>query len=51
MIECSEEANEEENFGEDKEDYSISQAFLDDGCVVSLESAFSYNVSSSLVYG
>lgn len=50
MIECSEEAEEEEYFGGDKEDYSVPKAFLNGRCMVSLKCTFSDYVSSSLAY-
>lgn len=51
MIKGSEEAQEEEDFRGNKQDYSVSEPFLDGRGVVTLECAFSYNVSSSLVHG
>lgn len=51
MVEGSEEAQEEKDFGGDKKDYTVSEPFLDWWCVVALKCAFSYNVSSSLTHG
>lgn len=48
MVKGSKEADEEEDFRGDEEDYSISKAFLDRGCMVTLEGTFSDDVSSSL---
>ena len=50
MVEGSEEAKEKEYFGGDEKDYSIAEAFLDGGCVVSLKCTFSDDISSSLVH-
>lgn len=51
MVERSEEPCEEEYFGDNKQDYSVTQAFLYNGCVMSLVGAFSDYVASSLVHG
>ena len=50
MVEGSEEACEEENFGGNEENYSVAETFLNRGCVVTLKCSFSNNVSSSLVH-
>lgn len=50
MVECSEKSGKEQDFRDNKEDYSITEAFLDSWSMVSLEGAFSDNISSSLVY-
>lgn len=50
MVEGSEESQEKENFRGNKEDYSVSKAFLDRRGVVSLECPLSNDISSSLVY-
>jgi len=51
VVECSEESGKEKDFGCDKKDYSIPQAFLNRGCMMALESALSDNISPSLVHG
>lgn len=51
MVECSEEACKEKYFGDDKQDYSVTQAFLDNRRVVSLIGAFSDYITSSLEHG
>lgn len=50
MIKGSEETEEKEYFGCNKENYSVAEPFLDGGCVVSLICAFSDDISSSLIY-
>lgn len=51
MVEGSEKTKEEKYLRGNKKDYTITKAFLNRGCVVALEGAFSYDVSSSLVHG
>ena len=50
MIEGSEKAKKEENFGSNEENYSIPKALLNRRGVVALECSFSNDVSSSLEY-
>ena len=50
MVEGSEESCEEEDFRDDEKNYAVSKAFLYNRGVMALESAFTDNVSSSLVY-
>ena len=50
MVEGPEKACEEEYFRDDKENYSITETFLNDRRVVTLECAFSNNISSPLIY-
>lgn len=51
MVESSEESQEEENFRGDKQNHSVAKTLLDRRSVVSLESALSNNIPSSLVHG
>ncbi len=50
MVESSEKSGKEQYFGDNKKNYSITEAFLDSWGMVPLEGAFSDNISSSLVY-
>lgn len=50
MVKGSEESQEEEYFRGNKQNYTESKSFLDGGGVVTLESTFSDDVSSSLVH-
>lgn len=50
MIKCSEKSGKEEYFGDNKQDYSVSEAFLYNRGVVALVRSFTDDISSSLIY-
>lgn len=50
MVKGPEEPKEEEDFRGNEKDYTITEALLNRGCVVTLVCAFSHDIPSSLIY-
>ena len=50
MVKGPEESCEEEDFGNDKKNYTISKAFLYNRGMMALKGSFANDISSSLVY-